>query len=52
MLHLLDTATGKEQPAPKLPTGLVFGLEWHNNSRDLGFVMSRRARPPTSTRST
>ena len=40
VLHLLDTATGKEKPAPKLPTGLVFGIEWHNNSRDLGFGLS------------
>jgi dipeptidyl aminopeptidase/acylaminoacyl peptidase len=39
-LHLLDTKTGKEKTAPKLPVGLVGGLEWHENSRDLGFTMS------------
>jgi dipeptidyl aminopeptidase/acylaminoacyl peptidase len=45
VLHLLDTATGEEKPAPKLPTGLVFNLEWHNNSRDLGFGLSSARSP-------
>jgi len=45
VLHLLDTATGKEKPAPKLPIGLVFGLEWHNNGRDLGLVLSSARSP-------
>ena len=36
VLHLLDTASGKERPAPKLPVGLVGGIEWHRNNRDLG----------------
>ena len=38
-LHLLDTATGKEQPAPTVPAGSVLGVKWHNNSKDLGFVL-------------
>jgi Tol biopolymer transport system component/dienelactone hydrolase len=37
VLHLLDTKTGKERPAPKLPDGLVFGVRWHENGRDLAF---------------
>jgi dipeptidyl aminopeptidase/acylaminoacyl peptidase len=37
VLRLLDTATGKERPAPKLPLGTVFNLNWHENNRDLGF---------------
>jgi dipeptidyl aminopeptidase/acylaminoacyl peptidase len=43
VLHLLDTKTGKEKPAPKFAAGLVFGLAWHQNSRDLafGFTQSR-----------
>jgi dipeptidyl aminopeptidase/acylaminoacyl peptidase len=45
VLHLLDTKTGKERPAPKLPAGLVGGLEWHRNNRDLGFVFSSSAEP-------
>jgi dipeptidyl aminopeptidase/acylaminoacyl peptidase len=37
ILHLLDTKSGKEKPAPKVPTGLIFGLKWHRNGRDLAF---------------
>jgi len=37
VLHLLDTATRKEKPAPTLPAGSIFGIEWHKNSRDLAF---------------
>jgi len=45
VLHLLDTASGKEKPAPKLPVGLVFGLEWHNNGRDLGLGLASARSP-------
>jgi dipeptidyl aminopeptidase/acylaminoacyl peptidase len=38
-LRLLDTATGKEKPAPKLPAGSVLGAKWHKGSKDLGFVL-------------
>ncbi len=44
-LHLLDTGTGKEKPAPKLPMGLAGGLEWHKNNRDLGFSFGSATRP-------
>jgi dipeptidyl aminopeptidase/acylaminoacyl peptidase len=37
VLHLLDTKSGKEKPAPKFPGGLVYGLSWHPNNRDLAF---------------
>jgi dipeptidyl aminopeptidase/acylaminoacyl peptidase len=37
VVHLLDSVTGKEKPAPKLPTGLLFGVKWHHNGRDLAF---------------
>ncbi len=40
VLRLLDTATGKERPAPKLPAGVISGLLWHKNSKDLGFNLS------------
>jgi dipeptidyl aminopeptidase/acylaminoacyl peptidase len=36
-LHLLDAKSRKEKTAPNLPAGLIGGLEWHENSRDLGF---------------
>jgi dipeptidyl aminopeptidase/acylaminoacyl peptidase len=37
ILHVLDTATRKEKPLPALPKGVIFGIKWHKNSRDLGF---------------
>lgn len=44
ILHLLDTATGKEVPAPKFPAGQVSNLQWHRNNRDLAVnVVSARA---------
>jgi dipeptidyl aminopeptidase/acylaminoacyl peptidase len=45
VLHLLDTTTGKEKPAPKLPVGVIGGLEWHNNGRDLGLVLTSARSP-------
>jgi dipeptidyl aminopeptidase/acylaminoacyl peptidase len=44
-LHLLDTGTEKELPAPKLPVGLVSGLIWHRNGRDLAFAISSASSP-------
>ena len=40
ILHLLDTKTRKEKPVPSLPKGLVSGISWHKNNRDLGFSIS------------
>ncbi|HUT23230.1 MAG TPA: S9 family peptidase [Sumerlaeia bacterium] len=37
VLHLLDAATGKEKPVPKLPVGVISGIEWRENGRDLAF---------------
>ena len=45
VLHLLNVASGSEKPAPLLPLGTVGGLEWHNNSRELGFAMSSARSP-------
>jgi dipeptidyl aminopeptidase/acylaminoacyl peptidase len=44
-LHLLDTSTEKELPVPKLPVGLVSGLIWHRNGRDLAFAISSASSP-------
>jgi|CZKY01.1.fsa_nt_gi dipeptidyl aminopeptidase/acylaminoacyl peptidase len=38
-LHLLDAATYQERPVPHLPVGLLGGLIWHRNNRDLGFSL-------------
>jgi dipeptidyl aminopeptidase/acylaminoacyl peptidase len=40
VLHLLDTATRKEKSVPKLPKGIVSGVEWNKNNRDLGFDLA------------
>ena len=45
VLHLLDTTSGKEKPAPRLPVGLVVALEWHSNGRDLGLSLSSARSP-------
>jgi dipeptidyl aminopeptidase/acylaminoacyl peptidase len=56
-LHLLDTATSKITnftSSPKtpegsgiltLPSGVIAGIEWHQNSRDLGFVVASAHSP-------
>jgi len=44
VLHLLDTASRKEKSLPKLPKGIISGVAWNRNNRDLGFnVASARA---------
>jgi dipeptidyl aminopeptidase/acylaminoacyl peptidase len=45
VLRLLDVATRKDKPGPKLPAGVIGGLEWHNNGRDLGFSLSSARSP-------
>jgi dipeptidyl aminopeptidase/acylaminoacyl peptidase len=39
-LHLMDARTRKEKSVPQLPVGIIGGLEWHKNGRDLGFTLS------------
>jgi len=45
VLHLLDTRTRKEKSVPPMPKGIVSGIRWHKNNRELGFNI-------TSARST
>lgn len=47
VLRLLDTATGKEKPAPQLGLGLglIGALRWHENGRELGFSFSSARSP-------
>ena len=40
VLHLVDTKTRKEKPVPSLPKGIISGVRWHRNSRDVGFNLS------------
>jgi dipeptidyl aminopeptidase/acylaminoacyl peptidase len=44
-LHLLDAAADKEHPVPKLPVGVMGGLIWHRNNRDLGFGLVTGSAP-------
>jgi dipeptidyl aminopeptidase/acylaminoacyl peptidase len=45
-VHLLDAASGKEKPAPKLPDGSVAGVAWHDNNVDLAFELDTASSPP------
>ncbi|MFI5097535.1 MAG: S9 family peptidase [Candidatus Acidiferrales bacterium] len=44
-LHLLDTASSKELPVPKLPVGLVSGLLWHRNNHEFAFGITSASSP-------
>lgn len=44
-LRLLDVATRKGLPVPELPVGLIYGLVWHRNNRDLGFSITTAKDP-------
>ncbi|HTS08696.1 MAG TPA: S9 family peptidase [Candidatus Eisenbacteria bacterium] len=44
-LHVLDTQTKKESAVPKLPVGVIFGLQWRKHSRDLGFTLTTASQP-------
>jgi dipeptidyl aminopeptidase/acylaminoacyl peptidase len=44
-LHLLEARTGKELRPPKLPLGVIAGLKWHANNRDLAFSLSSARSP-------
>ncbi len=39
VLHLLDLATGRDTPQKQVPVGVIGGVEWHENGRDLGFTL-------------
>jgi len=39
-LHLFDTQTRQRTPVEGVPVGVLGGLEWHENNRDLGFVLA------------
>ena len=45
VLHLLDTASRKELPVPRLPAGIVGGAQWHNDSRNLAFSLASARSP-------
>lgn len=40
VLHLMDIKTGKELKLPKIPTGIISGIQWHNDGINFGFNLS------------
>ena len=45
VLHVLDTKTNKEVAVPKLPIGVILGVLWRDNSREIGFSLSTASQP-------
>src|SRR3989449_7758570 len=45
VLHVMSTFTKKEMPLPKLPTGVVGSLRWHENGHELGFSLNNGRGP-------
>jgi len=45
VLHVLDTKSNKEVPVPKLPVGVMFGLQWRDNSREVAVSLSTASQP-------
>jgi dipeptidyl aminopeptidase/acylaminoacyl peptidase len=44
-LYVMDVTTGKYHPAPGVPQGVILGLQFHENSRDVGFSLSSARSP-------
>lgn len=44
-LHVLDTKSNQEVEVPKIPVGVIYGISWRNNSRELGFSLSTPSQP-------
>jgi dipeptidyl aminopeptidase/acylaminoacyl peptidase len=44
-LHVLDTRTRHEVPTPKLPVGVMFGVQWRGNTREIAVSLSRASQP-------
>ena len=44
-LSLLNLGSGKVRPVPGIPSGVMTGLEWHENGRDLGFSLAHAQSP-------
>jgi dipeptidyl aminopeptidase/acylaminoacyl peptidase len=40
VLRVIETKNNKSVKLPQLPIGTLGGLDWHENSRDLGFTLS------------
>jgi len=45
VLHVMDLASNKDLPLPKLPYGLIGGLRWRPASHELGLVLNSARSP-------
>ena len=46
IMHVLDAASGRERPAPEIPSGQISGLAFRRDSQEVGFTLgSARATP-------
>ncbi len=39
VLHVLETASGREQAVPRFPVGIISGLQWNTDGTELGFTV-------------
>ena len=44
-LVVIDTGTGQDITLPTMPRGVISGLRWHRNGRDLGFSLDAARQP-------
>jgi len=44
-VHVLDTKSRKEVSVPKLPVGVISGLQWRKQGRELAFSLSTASQP-------
>jgi dipeptidyl aminopeptidase/acylaminoacyl peptidase len=44
-LHLIEAQTGRAKLTPKLPLGVIGGLEWHPQGNELGFSLAHARSP-------
>src|SRR5467141_4081616 len=45
VLHVMDAATKKEMPLPKLPKGVTGSVRWHKDGHELGFSLNNARGP-------
>ena len=45
VVHVRNSSLNRDMPLPKLPRGVVGGVRWHRNGRDLGFTVTNARGP-------
>jgi dipeptidyl aminopeptidase/acylaminoacyl peptidase len=44
-LHVIEPGTRRDLALPDIPRGVISGIKWHQNARDLGFTLSSARSP-------